>query len=403
MHRRWLILFVLTFARTAIAFQFQSLAALSPFLIEQFQLNYAVLGTVIGLYLLPGVAVALPGGMIAHRFGDKRIACLGLVAMTVGGLIIAGADVPTVLTVGRLISGTGAVLLNVLVTKMVTDWFEGANVVTALGILVASWPLGNAAALVVLPQLAIISSWREALLTAALFSAIAAVLVGQCFRSAETNTRKLLPSVWHFPPIGEFVLVLLTGLIWALYNVSFIIILAFGPDFLMAQGWDTEAASAMVSTTSWMLILGVPLGAWLADRIRRPDLIVIACSIGSALLMWALVIVGPSLLLFVAIGLLIAPPAGVIMSLPGEAAPLRRRAFAMGVYSSCFYAGIAAFTPLVGFARDLSGDARAPVWFAGCMLLLTAATLLQFRSLQTRMRRASPPSRTRTCPDRRPV
>jgi len=390
MHRRWLILFVLTFARTAIAFQFQSLAALSPFLIEQFQLSYAAFGTIIGLYLLPGVVVALPGGMIAHRFGDKRIACLGLVAMTVGGLIIAGADAPTALTAGRLISGTGAVLLNVLVTKMVTDWFEGANVVTALGILVASWPLGNAAALVVLPQLAIISSWRAALLAAALFSAIAAVLVGQYFRPAETHTREL-PSVWHFPPIGEFVLVLLTGLIWALYNVSFIIILAFGPDFLMAQGWHTESASAMVSTMSWMLIVGVPFGAWLADRIRRPDLTVIACSIASALLMWALVIVGPSLLLFVAMGLLIAPPAGVIMSLPGEAAPLRRRAFAMGVYFSCFYAGIAAFIPLVGFARDLSGDARAPVWFAGCMLL-TAATLLQFRSLQTRTRRVSPPS-----------
>jgi MFS family permease len=403
MHRRWLILFVLTFARTAIAFQFQSLAALSPFLIEQFQLNYATLGIVIGLYLLPGVVVALPGGMIAHRFGDKRIACLGLVAMTVGGLIIAGAVAPTALTAGRLISGTGAVLLNVLVTKMVTDWFEGANVVTALGILVASWPLGNAAALVVLPQLAIISSWREALLAAALFSAIAAVLVGQYFRSAETNTWELLPSVWHFPPIGEFVLVLLTGLIWAFYNVSFIIILAFGPDFLISQGWHTEAASAMVSTMSWMLIVGVPFGAWLADRIGRPDLTIIACSIASALLLWALVIVGPSLLLFVTIGLLIAPPAGVIMSLPGEATPPERRGFAMGVYFSCFYAGIAAFTPLVGFARDLSGDARAPLWFAGCMLLLTASTLLQFRYLQTRMRREPPPSRARTCPDRQPV
>jgi hypothetical protein len=61
-----------------------------------------------------------------------------------------------------------------------------------------------------------------------------------------------------------------TGVIWAFYNVSFIIILAFGPDFLMAQGCHTEAASAMVSTTSWMLILGVPLGAWLADLDDRP-------------------------------------------------------------------------------------------------------------------------------------
>src|SRR5215470_10788195 len=104
---RWLILFVLTFARTAIAFQFQSLAALSPFLIEHFQLSYVALGSIIGLYLLPGALVALPAGMIAERFGDKRIAFVGLVAMTVGTLMIAEANDAYLLTVGRVISGTG--------------------------------------------------------------------------------------------------------------------------------------------------------------------------------------------------------------------------------------------------------------------------------------------------------
>jgi predicted MFS family arabinose efflux permease len=92
--------------------------------------------------------------------------------------------------------------------------------------------------------------------------------------------------------------------------------------------------------------------------------------------------------LFATIGFLIAPPAGVIMSLPGEAAPPERRAFAMGVYFACYYAGIAAFTPLAGLARDLSGNASAPLWFAGSMVLLASAILIQFRSLQKRMRPA---------------
>jgi MFS family permease len=389
MHRRWLILIILTFARTAIAFQFQSVAALSPFVIEQFHLSYAALGTLIGLYLLPGAVVALPSGMIAQRFGDKRIACLGLVAMTLGGLMIAAAEAPYFFTLGRLISGTGAVLLNVLVTKMVTDWFHGPNVVTALGILVASWPLGNAAALVVLPPLAILSSWRTALLLAALFSAIAALLVARYFRSAGTSSDQPSPCVWLFPPKAEFVLVLLSGLIWALYNVSFIIIVAFGPDFVIAHGWEPNTASAMVSMVSWILILSVPLGAWIADRIHRPNLTITACCTASALLIWALPFAGPSLTLFAVIGLLIAPPAGVIMSLPGEAAPPERRGFAMGLYFACFYAGIAAFTPIAGFARDLSGDPSAPLWFAGCILLLSSITLLQFRSLQARMQRGS--------------
>jgi len=386
MQGRWLILFILTFARTAIAFQFQSLAALSPFLIEHFQLSYVALGSLIGLYLLPGALVALPAGMIADRFGDKRIAFLGLVAMTVGTVMIAEADDSYLLTVGRLISGTGAVLLNVLVTKMVTDWFEGGELVTALGILVASWPLGNAAALVALPPLAIVSSWRSAIFSAALLSAIAAILVARCYRSSPSQRSSA--AVWQNFPKGELVLILLTGLIWTFYNVSFIVILAFGPDFVIAQGWPTKAASAMVSTMSWILIPSVPLGAWIADRVKLPNLTIVACCTGSALIIWALTAIGPSLVLFAAIGFLIAPPAGVIMSLPGEAAPPERRAFAMGVYFACYYAGIAAFTPLAGLTRDLSGSASAPLWFAGSMVLLASAILMQFRSLQKRMRQA---------------
>ena len=51
--RRWLILLVLFTARAAIAFQFQSIPALSPLLVENLQIDYALLGTLVGLYMLP--------------------------------------------------------------------------------------------------------------------------------------------------------------------------------------------------------------------------------------------------------------------------------------------------------------------------------------------------------------
>ena len=150
MSQRWFILAILTFARASIGFQFQSVATLSPFLLDQFGLSYGALGTLIGIYLFPGIAVALPGGVFGHRFGDKTIACVGLAAMTMGGQLMAQAEGATLLTIGRVLSGTGAIFFNVLVTKMVTDWFKGREVVTALGILVTSWPLGIALALLIL-------------------------------------------------------------------------------------------------------------------------------------------------------------------------------------------------------------------------------------------------------------
>jgi predicted MFS family arabinose efflux permease len=61
MARRWWCLAALTVARTAIGFQFQSLAAVAPLMAGQLGFDKAQLGWLVGLYLLPGVVFALPG------------------------------------------------------------------------------------------------------------------------------------------------------------------------------------------------------------------------------------------------------------------------------------------------------------------------------------------------------
>jgi MFS family permease len=87
----------------------------------------------------------------------------------------------TLFTAGRVLSGIGAVFLNVLVTKMVTDWFQGKEVATALGV-VSSWPLGIAIALIVVPPLAA-GSWAAGMWMAAGLSCLALLLVVAVYRS----------------------------------------------------------------------------------------------------------------------------------------------------------------------------------------------------------------------------
>src|SRR5688572_6127990 len=121
--RRWRMLAIQFAVRTAMAFQFQSVAVVAPLLGRDLGLGSADLGLLIGLYLAPGIALALPGGAIGQRFGDRQVVLAGLGLMVVGGLVMAlipswGAQVA-----GRLLSGVGGVLLNVLMSKMVTDWF----------------------------------------------------------------------------------------------------------------------------------------------------------------------------------------------------------------------------------------------------------------------------------------
>jgi MFS family permease len=384
MYARWLVLAVLTFVRTAMGFQFQSVAAVSPLLVDGFQLSYAALGTLIGLYLLPGVAVALPGGMLAQRVGDRRVVCLGLAAMAFGGVLMGAASDPTTLMLGRVLSGAGAVALNVLLTKMVTDWFEGRELVTALGILITSWPLGIAIALVVLPGLAGAYSWPAAMHLPAALSAGALVLVAACYRAPPGVLANDGGRLAFDLTRRELMLAALAGLVWTFYNVGFIVLLAFGPEFLVASGYSAQAAGAVVSTVSWIIIPALPIGAWVAERIGRGDATMAVCFLLAACAIWAFASLGPSVALLAAIGLIFGPPGGLIMALPGEAARPERRAVAMGLYYTCYYAGMGVLPALAGWARDAIGSAAAPLWFSGAMLILAGLMLLQFRLLQAR-------------------
>jgi len=66
MHSRWGVLGLVLVARTAMAFQFQSVAAVGPLLVADLGLSYAQLGTLIGFCLLPGAILAIPGGSWAR-------------------------------------------------------------------------------------------------------------------------------------------------------------------------------------------------------------------------------------------------------------------------------------------------------------------------------------------------
>jgi len=380
MPNRWLILAALTFARTVLGFQFQSLPAVAPLVVADFHIGYAALGTIIGLYLLPGIAAAIPGGVLAQRFGDKRIVCWGLAAMAVGGLMMAYGD-ERWLTAGRVLSGFGAVFINVLITKMTTDTFEGREVVTALGLVITSWPLGIALALVTLPPLAAAVSWQAAIGMTAAASAAALLMVVAVYRAP----RKPTPATTRLRfdlTRRELALAVLSGLVWTFYNMGFILVLAFGPAWLIAGGDSPAHASAIVSTVSWLIIPAIPLGAWLADRAGHPMTTMLSFFCLAAGAIALLPFAGGSLGLLAAIGLIFGPPGGLIMALPGQAAPPERRALAMGVYFTVYYIGMGVVPGIAGFARDATHSAAAPLWLAVAMMLLAAIALLAFRAVR---------------------
>jgi predicted MFS family arabinose efflux permease len=384
MHRRWLILTVLTLARATMGFQFQGIAALGSSLTAEAAISYTALGTLMGVYLLPGALIAIPGGWFGKKFGDKRIVLIGIAMMTIGGALLALSNIYEVMVIGRLVSGTGAVLLNVLLTKMVTDWFSGHRIELAMGILISSWPFGIGIALLTMAPLAEAYGLTWAFSAPVILCSLSMLFIAAIYTYPGTSTdstaslnTKPAPGLSQFELWGS----ILSGCVWCFYNIAFILPLSFGPGFLTAQGVKFSVAGAIVSLTSWLIIPTLPLGGWLAERIGRPILTMTISFMAIAVIIWIIPVTTNYVIMFALLGLIFGLPGGLIMSLPSQVLRAENRAVGMGIFFTVYYIGMGISSGIAGYVRDVSGDPAAPFWLAGLMIIIAMLSLIGFRIL----------------------
>ena len=223
---RWSILALLFAGRATMGFQYQSVAAVAPLVTRDFGVALADVGLLIGVYLAPGIAIALPGGALARRFGDKSTVLAGLALMAVGGLMMALVPAWSAQIAGRLIAGLGGVLLNVIMSKMVTDWFAGREIASAMAIFVNSWPVGIALALVSVPLVGSAAGVPVVHLLASAFVVAAFVGIALLYRAPPSSLGA--PEAGAFPKGSALVAIVTAGLIWSLFNVAFAMIFSLG-------------------------------------------------------------------------------------------------------------------------------------------------------------------------------
>lgn len=374
---RWIILAVLFLARLTMAFQFQSIAALSPLLIEGFGVGLADIGFLIGLYFAPGIVFALPGGAIAARFGDKRIVALGMVLMLAGGAVIAATESWNVFTAARLVVGTGGVILNVVLTKMLVDWFAQKELSTAMAIMVNSWPVGIALALLVMPAIAaaggIVAVWWSIV---ALTGAMLALFV-LIYRAPDGVAQA--PTTLQKAAFPAYALAC-ASFVWALYNAALAMVFSFGPAFLVQVGYSLTSAGSLTSLFMVIFSITLPIGGIIADRTGRKDAIILLSLVSFAVLMPVAVIYPTSAFaLFCILGVLFAFGAGPVMTLPAEVLSPKSRAMGMGVFFSIYYALMMIGPRVGGGFAESTGDAGTAILAGAVMSLGAAAALVAFR------------------------
>ena len=281
-------------------------AVITDQLMTEFMIGGAALGNLSAFYFYSYVAMQVPTGMIADRWGPRRLLTVGAGVAALGTALFAFA--PNILwaNMGRLLIGASVAVAFVSMLKLASHWFAPKQYALASGMALLMGVVGGVVAGVPLRFLVEGFGWRPVMAVSAAVTAVLCVATWLRVRDDPVESgyashfqgehgahagaslwRGLMEvlsyrNVWILTavPIGFSGAVLTFAGLWGV------------PYLRQVHGLDPKAAAAITSTLLVAWALGGPmLGSW-SERIgRRKPLYLITSVI--ALAGWAAIIFLP--------------------------------------------------------------------------------------------------------------
>jgi predicted MFS family arabinose efflux permease len=379
---RWMMLVVLFLVRLAMGYQFQSVASVSSHLVSDLGLSYMQVGTLIGFFLLPGIFIAIPSGSLTRAVTDKNLLMIGALTMVVGALVMATADSVSSLYAGRLITGIGGTIFNLILTKMVTDWFAQYEIITGLAVMLTAWPIGISLGLLTQGDLADAYGWPWAMNATGVVALAALILTATLYRNPPGLEHVHDQPLRITLPLRQFVHVSIVGFAWTLYNATLIIFVSFTPAVLVDRGFEPSIARSVTSLAMWAMLISIPFGGRLLEVFGWiTTSVVVSLSAAAAVMVAVSLGIAPEALCVV-FGVIAGVPAGALLALSAQALSADNRGPGLGIFYTWYYAGMTVGPVLAGWTRDVSGSTAAPVmlgaaFFVGVVLCVGVFRLLQ--------------------------
>jgi predicted MFS family arabinose efflux permease len=378
-HRRWIILAVVFAARAATGFQFQSVGSVVDQLMGDLGLGYAQIGALLGAYLLPGIVVALPAGLLGARVREKSLGLTGLVLMVVSALALADANSFAGALAARSVGGVGATLVVLAATKLTTDWFEGHEIVLAMSILQMSWPFGAMLALPIEAAIAQGFGWPAEMICGGLCALAALAAFAWIPNPARANEVRLVARV----ELDRAVLVpiIVAGVVWGLMNLACVLFFSHAPALMGLRGFSPTSAASLTSLSIWLTILAIPAGGYVVHRLGKPVAAISVCAPVAAAALSAVVCDLDPTLSCLVFGVAVGPLSGAILSLPAALLRPQHRSAGFGVFYTCFYVLMAVGPAFAGRLQDALASPSAALVMAAFSLVATVPLSLAFALL----------------------
>ena len=265
MSRPWQLVALLSATATASYLCRVNVSVTGGLMMRELGLSQAVMGRVFSAFLLGYALCQIPGGMLADRFGARRVLAWAAAGWVAATLLISsgGASLPLLLA-GRLLLGVAeAPTFPSAAQAIASRLGEGARG-RANGAVIAAIGLGSAIAPPLLSYIMTGWGWRLALLASAVPAALVALA---WYLMPQASTPPAERQSGGVPRSASFILLTvsytLQGYVGYIFVFWFYLYLVEVRHFDLLRG-------ALFGSLPWLLsIVSIPLGGLLFDRLGR--------------------------------------------------------------------------------------------------------------------------------------
>jgi predicted MFS family arabinose efflux permease len=373
--KRWVVLLGLYVAILAATLSMQSIPPLLSLLVRDLRLTHHEAGFLVSFFALSAILFSVPTGMLADRWGLKKVGSIGL------GLILAGATLCALsssfraLIVGRFVSGMGGIAVMIISPPAITRWFTDKRIGVAMGIYNTGTPTGVILSFNLLSIVASRAGWRSSMWMTVFFTAFALAVFLLLFSLPPAGNRADLQKGKAAGGFGTGVW--MCAVTWALFTASIISLLSFAPDYMVSIGINLQTAGFLASVLMGGSLVLSPVIGHLADRLGNQEVFLAGGATAIAVLLLLIPAFGTHLTVIIAaIGCAAAFIPAPIYSVAACVADQRRLSSSFAFMATFSNLGVFIGPQVVGLSRDITGTYRAGFIFMALFALLSAGTAL---------------------------
>ena len=340
---------------------------LLPRMRESLRFNYFEMGLLSGGILMGYLLFSLIGGILATRFGSKRIVIISLLCGTISMFFVSRLSEFIPLLFFTFAMGGAGGGAHISMTTLPMTWFEREKLGGALGIVTGGTGLGIIITGLLLPYLLSTlggEAWRECWFLLALLTLLVGLISFILLK--EKPSRTDFPSLkadqptpsWPARAQGSGLTLPPIFLIYFIFGFSYNIYVTYFVAFLVEEIHMTEGvAGAIWSIFGWMCLISGWIWGFLSDRMGRREALfwnngLISLSVLIPLLFHQTFLLGLSAFLF---GATFLGTVTVIAACVGDQG-MEKRAALYGWVTLIHGIGQFLGTILGGYLRDLTGS-----------------------------------------------